>query len=423
MEVALRSDMFIIPVSDDKNIIYAPLRGIAFYANDRAANLCKSYIKGDEIADNSENVPLRKHIELLERTRVNEPNRKPFNTISNLVIILSQMCNLACSYCFAQESRSKDALKKIQVKAAIDFIMAQKSKRKHFSFIGGGEPTLTWEMLKWSIRYIRSFRFDANNIKIGITTNGTLLDDDKIEFFRENDVNIGLSFEILPDIQSNQRCFAKSNKNTFEVVDGAIKKLKEKGVRISFRSTITKLNVMRMPEMVRFVIKQYPFMKKLHFEHVTSTENDKEFYDDFIRYFMEARRIGQKKGINIYCSVSHGFEKLKSSFCGGEFCLTPSGEFVSCHRISSKEEKAFDLFNYARIKDGLVFIDLGKKERLEDFYNTKREECASCYAKWHCAGSCAMEKTIYNDEMRDLKCYYTKELTKELLIERLNPVS
>ncbi len=422
MEVALKNDLFIIPLTNDKNIVYAPLRGVAFYANDKAANVCISYIKGNEIIDNSENAPLREHIRVLEETKVYEPHPKSINTTSNLVIILSQMCNLACSYCFAQESRSKDALKKIQIKAAIDYIMAQKSKQKHISFIGGGEPTLTWEKLKWSIRYIRSYQFDQNNINIGITTNGTLLDDDKIEFFRENNVNIGLSFEILPDVQSSQRCFANSNKSTFEVVDEAIKKLRDRSVPISFRSTITKLNVIRMPEMVNFVIKHYPFMKKLHFEHVTSTENDKRFYNDFIRYFMEARRIGQEKGINIYCSISHGFEKIKSSFCGGEFCLTPSGEFVSCHRVSSKEEKAFDLFNYAKIKDGSVSLDLCKKERLEDFFNAKREKCASCYAKWHCAGSCAMEKTIYNDEMRDLKCYYTKELTKELLIERLDSV-
>lgn len=422
MEVELRKDLNIISLGNDKNIVYAPLRGVAFYANNKAVDVCKSYIEGCDIDDDSETSPLKEYIMVLEEKIVQEPHSKSINTISNLVVILSQMCNLSCSYCYAQESRSKDVLRKDQVKTAVDYIMVHESKQKHFSFIGGGEPTLTWELLKWSIRYIRTYPIEQNNIGIGITTNGTLLDDEKIEFFQENNVFVGLSFEILPDVQSIQRCFANSNKKTFEVIDEAIKKLVDNDVRISFRSTITKLNVKRMPEMVSFVSKKYPFVKKLHFEHVTSTENDKAYYDDFIHYFIEARKIGQNQGIEVYCSLSHALETLKSRFCKGEFCLTPTGEFVSCHRISSKEEKAFDLFKYAQIEDGFVSINMYKKEYLENFYNSKREECAFCFAKWHCAGSCAMERTIYSEEMRDLKCYFTKELTKELLIERLNSV-
>ncbi len=420
MESELRKDLNIITLGNDKNIVYAPLRGVAFYANNKAVDVCKSYIEGCAIDDDSENAPLKEYIKVLEEKIVQEPRCKSI-TISNLVVILSQMCNLSCSYCYAHESRSKDVLNKNQLKAAIDYIMALELKQKHFSFIGGGEPTLTWELLKWSIRYIRTYPIvEQKNIGIGITTNGTLLDDEKIDFFKENNVFVGLSFEILPDIQSTQRCFANSNRKTFEVIDEAIKKLVDNNVRISFRSTITKLNVMRMPEMVIFVSKQYPFMKKLHFEHVTSTNNDKAYYDDFIHYFIEARKIGQSLGIEVYCSVSHALETLKSRFCKGEFCLTPTGEFVSCHRISSKEEKAFELFKYAQIKDGFVSINMCKKECLENFYNSKREECAFCFAKWHCAGSCAMERTFYSEEMRDLKCYFTKELIKELLIERLN---
>lgn len=422
MDVELRKDLNIIPLGNDKNIIYAPLRGVAFFSNDKVADLCSCYIEGGSIVNNKESAPLIEHIKVLEEKTVKEPLCWPINTTSTLVVILSQMCNLACSYCYAQESRSKDVLSKEQVKTAVDFIMAKESKRKHFSFIGGGEPTLTWELLKWSIKYIRTYPFDQTKIDLGITTNGTLLDDEKIEFFQKNMVNVGLSFEILPDVQSAQRCYANSDKKTFDVIDEAIRKLVDKKVHLGFRSTITKLNVKRMPEMVNFVINNYPFLKKLHFEQVTSIDNDKAFYDDFISNFVEARKIGQAKGIDVYCSVSRKLDTIKNCFCGGELCLTPTGEFVACHRISSKEERAFDLFEYAKVKDNHVSLDWDKKERIEVFYSTKRKECASCFAKWHCAGSCAMERIVYSEEMRDLKCYFTKELIKELLIERLNPV-
>ena len=420
MGVSLRKDMTVIPLGDGLNIVYAPLRGVAFYANDEAADVCKDYINGEGIVDCVETAVLKGHISELERINAKEPRESAINTSSNLVVILSQMCNLACTYCYAQESRSKVMLGKEQVKTAIDFVFSQDSPKKHFSFIGGGEPTLTWELLEWSISYIRSFPHEQNNVGIGITTNGTLLNEEKILFLKDKKVEINLSFEILPDVQNSQRCFPCANKKTFDVVDKAIRELADNSIRLSFRSTITRLNVKRMPEMVQFVIDKYPFVKKLHFEHVTSKSNDKQYYDDFIGAFIEAKRIGSVSGLDVYCSVSRGLDKLKYSFCRGEFCLTPSGDIVACHRISSKEENAFDLFKYAIIDEGVLTIDAKKKCAIEDYYHSKYQECASCFAKWHCAGSCPIERTVYSKDMRDLKCYFTKELSKAILIERLN---
>ena len=422
MSAELERDLFIIPIQNGMNIVYAPLRGAVFYANNRAVQICKSYIKGAKIENNEENLKLLQHLKNIEETPIKEPTLRTINTESNLVIILSQMCNLACTYCYAHESRSEKVLNKEKLKVAIDYILMKESPRKFFSFIGGGEPTLTWDLLKWAISYIRNSVNEQKDINIGITTNGTLLDDEKIKFFSRNRVHLGLSFEILPDVQNMQRSFAANSQYliSFDIIDQAIKKLIDKNVNIGIRSTITKLNVKRMPEMVEFVKKHYPSIKKLHFEQVTSLNNDKVFYDDFISFFMKARKVGIKNDIEIYCSGSHSFEMLKSSFCRGEFCLTPTGEIVSCHRISSKEDSAFDLFNYAKIDENILLIDEDKKKRVEEFHNAKLKQCLSCFAKWHCAGTCAMERAIYSKEMSDLKCYFTKKLLIQLLIECLD---
>lgn len=191
------------------------------------------------------------------------------------------------------------------------------------------------------------------------------------------------------------------------------------GIHFGFRSTITSINVTRMSEMVEFVIKNYPKIKRLHFEQVTSTGIKKEFYDNFIYHFIKARKLGECNGIEVYCSGSNGLNSIKSRFCGGEFCLTPTGDIVACHRISSPDEQAFDLFNYARLGERGILINETKLDRIEKFFNSKRATCSTCFAKWHCAGSCAMEKTIYSEEMRDLKCYFVKELIKNLLIDKL----
>lgn len=137
MGVNLRDDIFIIRAENDRNIIYAPLRGAAFYANDKATDICKSYISSGRFIDGSEVPALRGHIKELEKIQPMMPFKSTIRAASNLVVILSQMCNLGCSYCYAQDSRSKDVLSKEQLKVAIDYIFSQKSERKHFSFIGG----------------------------------------------------------------------------------------------------------------------------------------------------------------------------------------------------------------------------------------------------------------------------------------------
>lgn len=419
MSIVLRKNLFIIPVHKGMNIVYAPLHGAAFYASDKAVALCKAYSEGEEIHETKENATLVRYIKKLEGKDVYEPQSKPIDISSNLVVILSQMCNLACTYCYAQEARSRDVLPKDKLKVAIDYMFNLDLDKVHFSFIGGGEPTMTWDLLSWAINYIRQQNNETKKVSIGVTTNGTLLNDKMIDFLNKNKVHIGLSFEILPDVQSTQRCFADKRKNSFEVINTVIKKMEAKGIPFGFRSTITPRNVIRMSEMVDFVIENYPTIKRLHFEQVTSTDIDKKFYDDFIRCFMNARKLGVSKGIEVYCSGSNGLNRVKGRFCGGEMCLTPTGDIVACHRISSPEEQAFNLFNYARVEDGSIKINEAKMNRIEKFYNTKRMACATCFAKWHCSGSCTMEKTIYSEEMRDLKCYFAKELIKNLLIERL----
>ena len=419
MSVELKCDMHIIPIGDDMHIIYAPLHGAAFYVNDKAANACRSYIMGNRIEDTAETSPLVRNLRTLESLTVEGPKGKPIDTASSLVVILSQMCNLACTYCFAQESRSKEVLDKEKLRIAIDYILAQRSKNKRFSFIGGGEPTITWNLLAWAITYIRSRDKKERPSHIGVTTNGTLLNKERIDFIQSNRVNLNLSFELLPDIQNTQRCFANPEIRSFDVVNEMIHQLMNRNITFSFRSTITRLNVKRMEEMVEFAHSNYPTVHGMHFEPVTAVDNDQEFYDDFTRHFIEALKLGEIYDINVHCSVSRSLKNIKTRFCGGEFCLTPTGDFVACHRISSKEDPSFDLFRFAKVDNHHVTIDETKINGIETFYNAKQEACSSCFVKWHCAGSCSMERTLYSDQMIELKCYFFRELATKLLIARL----
>lgn len=416
----LSKDIFIIRLQGNNNIIYAPLRNAAFFANENATIVVQKYIERKELSIEERRSKVWDYLQKLEEIKPEIPKECGINIDGNLVIILSQLCNLSCSYCYARESRSKEILDRDRLKQAIDYTLSSSNNNiKRFSFIGGGEPTLTWNLLKWAINYIDTSKRENQKVRISITTNGTLLSDEKIKFIKKHKVHVGISFEILPEIQNIQRGYANPKLKSFDDVNNAIQKLTKNNIPYSLRSTITRKNVGLMKDMVIFVSKNYKHIKRLHFEQVTDIlDNDLNFYNDFIVNFFDARKAGREKGIEIYNSISNSVNYLKTKFCRGEFCITPTGDLVACHRVSSNKENAFNAFNFGNI-DEEVYIDNTKVEKVLNIAKEKQEECNTCFAKWHCAGGCVSDRLLLSKIQQAYKCNFTKEFVTKILEEKL----
>ena len=414
--ISLSEDLFIIPIlKGEGNIIYSPLRKGVFWADDEATNDVKAYLRGDSISDTS---PVYPHIEQLKDIEVPPLVPHGINDGSHLVIILSQRCNLSCSYCYAQEARSQERLDINKLKIAILQVLSTSSNKSlSVSFIGGGEPLIEWDSIKETIEFI-----EANNvsksISYSITTNLTILNNEILDYAKKYRIRFGVSFEILKDIQDIQRPFHLTNKSSFDIVHNNIKELMRRDIHFSIRSTITELNVTRMPEMARFVGENYPVLRKVHFEQVTDPAvNGPVFYNSFIHYFMLARTVGKEYNLNVYNSISNSVFNLKERFCRGEFCITPTGSIVTCHRLSSIRDYQYELFHVGDISNtGIIINDDDLKEYLS-FSNKKFEQCKTCFARWHCAGICPMERCSLSGQQVKSKCFFSRKLIRLLLAD------
>ena len=326
---------------------------------------------------------------------------------------------MGCTYCYAREAHSRNNMSTDILKTILDFVLNNPNRKKSISFIGGGEPLVSWNLIKWSVEYLEQNKKTNDMLNIGITTNATLFTEEMFQYVKVHGIHIGVSYEILADIQNSQRPFLFGYGPTFDVVDANIKKLIQYDIPYSIRSTITKLNVKRMPEMVDFVANHYSNLKKLHLEQVTnSNEDDASFYSDFIEYFYKAKEIGARHGIFVYNSISKSMHSIKSCFCPGEVCVTPTGAIVACHRVSSEREKAFPLFYYGKVNDSVSFDQNAESIFIEHSYK-KRKECVSCFAYWHCAGICPMERTELSEEQIKAKCDFVKRIITHELYETL----
>ena len=165
-----------------------------------------------------------------------------YQWLTNVCLNVTDACNLECKYCFVEQHphfMSYDVALK-----AVHFLLENWEKKKNFTGRNekinltyfGGEPTLMWdEIIVPLTKYIRE-----NNYPIGLnmTTNGTLLDRERINFLKEYKVPILLSIDGAPDTQNFNRPCRQNEKNSFDLVVKNIPDILEAFPNTVFRGTI-----------------------------------------------------------------------------------------------------------------------------------------------------------------------------------------
>lgn len=114
--------------------------------------------------------------------------------LRNLILVVTHRCNLKCSYCFIKKDNRSIELD-IALKAISIFFHKNKDKdaQLYIKFFGG-EPLLRFRLIKKIIEQIKSKEI-GKYIQFGLTTNGTLLNDKIINFFKKfPSVEIQISF-------------------------------------------------------------------------------------------------------------------------------------------------------------------------------------------------------------------------------------
>ena len=107
-------------------------------------------------------------------------------------------CNLKCKYCFYESAMPQpvETMNPDTALAVAKFIEASGISSVTFF---GGEPLVNWEALETIVRAVK------RPIKWFVTTNGTLLDEERLKFMKEYGFHINLSFDGLPDTQNQWR--------------------------------------------------------------------------------------------------------------------------------------------------------------------------------------------------------------------------
>lgn len=335
--------------------------------------------------------------------------KEEYKYLSNVVINVTDDCNLQCKYCFVEQQPHYMTLD--TAKFIIDYLYQNLNKKKELNIIPpegrsrvqffGGEPLLCYNSIIVPLVEYCNNKY-PNSFVFGITTNGTLLNTEIIDFLYENNFDILLSIDGDQTTQDYNRPCKNCNQSSFDLIIKNIPYLLEKFPNICFRSTI-------YAPTVEHLFENYLYAEKLGFKNWEAIEDSRhEWTDDQIEilkneimkiYFYRLQQVA--KGIlPMECSRIEQWQSRLYDFLQDptSFTIEESqdvhrcglgtnigsigwdGSIYGCQEQVSKKDK--NLFYIGNIFKG--GIDVEKHKQLLQFYYEnqtiviQKEECQQC---------------------------------------------
>ncbi|EOO05715.1 radical SAM additional 4Fe4S-binding SPASM domain-containing protein [Bacillus cereus str. Schrouff] len=335
------------------------------------------------------------------------------NNFQSITISLSNKCNFHCTYCF-ESPNTKDALEYSKICNEIyEMISVSESSPFYISFYGG-EPLVHFKMLKTIVSDLKS-KFPSKVFQFNITTNGSLLNEDILEFLKDNKFDVLLSIDGSPKVMNIHRT-DKQGKSIVAKLQFALDKI-PKIDNTTARMTVTPSNSIFFSESINYLVDMGFKRIKFDFDY-TVQWSDKQLEkllsemnksaEALIKYYSNGG-IAYIEPIDL---VIKNIKMKSTDYCGAgcsQGYITPSGDFYPCNRLTPNHSLSFSKFQYTK---EISMKDKTKQIREEILSPLQRkEECKSCPALSFCNIRCPAR--IFSSsrdftKISELQCFLTK---------------
>ena len=353
-------------------------------------------------------------------------NFKKSSVVKALCLHVAHDCNLSCAYCFAGtgEYHGKRAMMSLDVgKKAIDFVIDRSGKRRNIEIdFFGGEPLMNFDVVKDIVSYARSREKESGkHFRFTITTNGVLLDDDKIEYINQNMDNVVLSLDGRKETNDKVRSRIDDSGTYESIVPKFQKLVKNRNKDYYVRGTFTKYNLDFSKDVLHLVDLGFqstsiePVVAEVS-EPYAIKEEDLEIifaeYDKLAKEYIKRRKNGKPfTFFHFMVDLNQGpcaIKRLSGCGAGCEYlAVTPEGDLYPCHQFVGNEA-----FKMGSVIDNK--LDLAKKQNFEQINVYEKQACRECWAKFYCSGGCSANAYSFH---KNLKMPY--EIGCEMMKKRL----
>lgn len=323
------------------------------------------------------------------------------NTYTSIILNLTYNCNLKCTYCFEKQCKSKGTMLPETGIKSIDFLIRlNPSIDKYTIVFFGGEPLLNFNTLKEVVKYCESLKH--KRFKYSITTNGTIINDEIIAFFKEHNFNIIVSVDGNEKIQNENRPFVNGNESFFTVFQN-IKRMEKEGISFLSRSTVVpeKSNLIDIAIFFENAEIEFDFEyvintnSSMNIYNTNNIENINKQYQELLEFYLE--RLNRNKKIHWKSFISKikriHFRLGKGIVCSSgvsSLTVNSDGNIFSCQNLSYD-----NIYNVGSIYKGINYDLLTKylPEKIDDIV-----KCKDCTIRYLCAGVCVAETLILSQQ-------------------------
>ena len=344
--------------------------------------------------------------------------------VKAMCLNIAHDCQLRCKYCFASTGDFGKGRKLMSFetgKHAIDFLLENSGDRPNLELdFFGGEPLMNFGVVKQVVEYARSREKEYNKkFRFTITTNGLLLDDEKIDFINREMSNVVLSIDGRKEVNDYFRVLP-NGQGCYDIIMPKYKKLVAgRGDKEYYvRGTFTNRNLDFSNDV--FALNEAGF-DQISVEPVVGDDDvyaltEKDLPAVFAEYEKLALKLleNEKKGrkfnfFHFMLDLDQGpcaIKRLRGCGCGNEYvAITPDGDIYPCHQFVGIDE-----YKMGSLYDGSFNLEMKDEFAKAHVYN--KPECKKCWAKFYCSGGCNANNYIYQHDIHaahKLSCQIQKK--------------
>ena len=321
--------------------------------------------------------------------------------IKALCINIAHDCNLRCQYCFAGQGgygQWRMLMSFDVARRAVDFLIAHSGPREHCELdFFGGEPLMNWHVVQQTIDYVhKQEKKHGKKIKMSLTTNGLLLDKEKVKYLTDNHISLILSLDGRKEMHDRMRPGVHGEGTYDEIV----KNLQycvanRKGEEYYVRGTFTRYNMDFTTDVIDMIDKGFPAvsMEPVVGEDTADysiKEEDlprvKAEYDRLAKLFIAREEEGRPFFFfHFNMDLWKGPclpKRLRGCGAGHEYlAVVPNGDIYPCHQFVGREG-----YVIGNVYEGLKNFKMMRDFRMNHVFS--KTECVDCWAKFFCSGGC-----------------------------------
>lgn len=355
-----------------------------------------------------------------------------FNGTSLHILVPTLRCNHKCVYCHAlsKPMKAKDYdMTKETADRVVDFISQTPAPVITIEF-QGGEPLVNFPIIKHVVSKAKKINKVVN---FCVVTNFTLMDNEKMKFFIENNFNINTSLDGPEELHNKNRKYADGN--SYQETVKWIRKFRQKNYRkIGALPTISRYSLSYPEEITDeylrnglFHLRARPmndagFARKRWEEIGYSAEEFIDFWKKYIEHMLQINREGKfvfDETIQLILNKIL-FKNFITYTCWGAPCgaaLQQSAYDQDGNIYTCDEARSFDLFKLGNVKES-SYRDIYCSPQTLSIINISSQTsslCDACVFHPYCAPCPVSSYGSYGSPISKLPLERLCKIRKEIM--------